>query len=73
MWTCECLPVYMHVCACVLGDKSQKWVMDSPGVSMMVYRRWPPRNSVKVGHFQRITGSVMNLCFSYSQSDSNFK
>lgn len=38
----------MHVCACVLGDKSLMWMMDSPDVSMMSRRR-PPRSNWKVG------------------------
>lgn len=45
-WMCSSL--YLHVCACVLGNKSLMWVMDSPGVSMMSRRR-PPRSSAKVG------------------------
>lgn len=49
VWTCECGSfVYMHVCACVLGDKSLMWMMDSPGVSMMSRRR-RPRSSCQVG------------------------
>lgn len=58
LWMCS--SVYMHVCVCVLGDKSQMWLMDSPGVSMMRRRRRPPRSRWKVGPISHNTGLCVN-------------
>lgn len=64
LWMCS--SVYMHVCACVLGDKSLMWMMDSPGVSMMSRRR-PHRSRRKVGGpFHTAPASVLTSALQHS-------
>lgn len=57
LWPCS--SVYMHVCACVLGDKSLMWMTDSPGVSMMSRRQPSPRRGWKVGPFHTTPASAV--------------